>query len=114
MAVQDLTQRDAVLIAIAEFDQLGRSAFLARTGFSVSRKFFLVHESNCYDTKPIVSAAHAHQFSERQPLEPDDFSGGMEPTQAGGVLQRLGFEVIQKLDADGIRKGIRDEAKKCW
>lgn len=32
-------------------------------------------------------------------MEPDDFSGGMEPAQAGGVLQRLGFEVIQKLDA---------------
>ena len=111
MAVQDLTQRDAVLKAIAEFDQLGRSAFLARTGFSVSRKFFLVYESNCYDTKPIASAAHAYQFSERRPLEPDDFSGGMEPTQAGGVLQRLGFEVIQKLDADSIGKGIRVEAK---
>lgn len=113
MAVQDLTQRDAVLEAIVEFDKLGRSAFLARDGFSVSRKFFLTYESNCYDTKPIVSAAHAYQFPERGRLGPDDLSGGMGSGQAGQVLQRLGFEVIEKLDTASISKNIRGEVNKA-
>ena len=110
MAVQDLTQPSAVLQAVAEFDNLGRSAFLTRYGFSVSTKFFLVHEGNCYDTKAIVGAAHAYQFPERGPLRSGDFSGGLGPGQAAAVLERLGFDVVEKLDGNSVRDLIKAEA----
>lgn len=110
MAVQDLTQPSAVLKAVAEFDNLGRSAFLARYGFSVSTKFFLVHESNCYDTQAIVGAAHAYQFPELGPLRSGDFSGGLGPGQAATVLERLGFDVVEKLDRNSVRDLIEAEA----
>lgn len=111
MAVQDLNQRDAVLEAIVEFDKLGRSAFLALHGFGISTKFFLVHDSNCYDTKAIVSAAHAHQFPERVPLRSGDFSGGRGPGQAAAVLERLGFDGVEKLDRNSVRGLIKAEAE---
>lgn len=110
MVVQDLTQPSAILQAVAEFDNLGRSAFLARYGFSVSTKFFLVHESNCYDTKAIIGVAHAYQFPERGPLRPGDFSGGLGPGQAATVLERLGFDVVEKLDGNSVRDLIEAEA----
>jgi len=110
MAVQDLSQSSAVLHAIAEFDKLGRSAFLALHGFGVSTKFFLVYESNCYDTKAIVGAAHAREFPGREPLRSGDFSGGRGPGQAAAVLERLGFNVVEKLDRNSIRELIEAEA----
>ena len=102
MAVQDLTQPSAVLQAVADFDNLGRSAFLALYGFGVSTKFFLVHENNCYDTKAIVGKARAYQFPEREPLRSGDFSGGLGPGQAAAVLGRLGFDVVEKLDRNSV------------
>ena len=111
MTVQDLTQTSSVLEAIAEFDRIGRSAFLYLYEFSASTKFFLVHERNCYDTKAIVGAAYAYQFPEREPLRASDFSGGLSAGQAAGVLQRLGFRVVEKLDALSVRTRIAAEAQ---
>ena len=110
MALREPSQPNAVLHAIAEFDKLGRSAFLALHGFGVSTKFFLVRESNCYDTKAIVGAAHAHQFPKHEPLRSADFSGGRGPGQAAAVLERLGFNVVEKLDRNSIRELIKAEA----
>lgn len=40
---QQLTA-DAVLRAIARFDELGREAFLKQYGFREARQYFLLHE----------------------------------------------------------------------
>ena len=41
MSLTDISDRDAVLKAIEEFDDLGRSNFLEKYGFSEAKEFFL-------------------------------------------------------------------------
>src|SRR5580700_8735407 len=53
MALRDIT-RQAVLVAIAEYDHMGQPAFLSRYGFDPARLYLLVHEGNSYDSKAIV------------------------------------------------------------
>ena len=85
MALGDLTSRQAVLDAVAEFDRLGRDAFLGKYGFGKARDYFLVVDGRRYDSKAIVGAAHGFQFPNQGPLTAADFSGG-ENT----VARRLG------------------------
>ncbi|WP_280352404.1 hypothetical protein [Nocardia abscessus] len=42
MAFRDLTDSTAVRRALAEFDELGRQAFLAKYGFGEARSYFVV------------------------------------------------------------------------
>ena len=99
MALGDLSDRQAVESAIDEYDQLGRSDFLARYGFGPARRYFLLHRGLRYDSKAIVGAAHGYQYPEAGPLRHEDFSGG-EDTVAK-KLRALGFEV-----ATGLREGL--------
>ncbi len=109
----DVTSRDAVLAAIAEFDEIGRDAFLARYGFGPSREYVMVENGQEYDSKALLGAAYSHQFQGAEPLRPRDFSGGDETRRS---LERLGFEVKSIADGDGdsgelaalrIRDGIQ-------
>jgi hypothetical protein len=45
MALSDLTQ-EAVLRAIAQFDELGREAFLDRYGFGRARGYLIEHRAS--------------------------------------------------------------------
>jgi 5-methylcytosine-specific restriction protein B len=90
MALADLTDRTAVLKAIAEADALDRDRFLEKYGFRPSREYFLEHEGKAYDSKAIVGAAHGFQHPELGPLRPTEFSGG-QPTVR--KLEQLGFAV---------------------
>lgn len=95
MALTDIT-REAVLAAIAEFDRLGRDAFLEKYGFDSSRRYWLRYEGARYDSKAIAGAAHGH-LPGRSPLAAKEFSGGIG--HAVTVLQRLGFDVTGEPDA---------------
>lgn len=86
----DVTSRDAVLAAMAEFDQMGREAFLAKYGFGSSREYVVVENGRQYDSKALLGAAYSHQFDGRARLRSADFSGGDETRR---VLERLGFQV---------------------
>jgi 5-methylcytosine-specific restriction protein B len=90
MGLRDLTSRDAVLDAIAEYDQLGQRAFLDKYGFSQSREYLLRHDGREYDSKAIVGVAHGLQNPELGPLESAEFNGG-EPVIS--KLASLGFTV---------------------
>ena len=90
MALSDI-DREAVLRAIAEFDRLGRDAFLQHYGFGRSRSYVLRHGVNVYDSKAIVGVAHGYSGGERSSLPATQFSGG-EATVAQ-ILRGLGFEV---------------------
>ena len=83
----DITS-EAVLAAIAEYDQVGQDAFLDRYGFKPAREYVLVHEGEHYDSKAIVGVAHGFLPGKR-PLAASEFSGG-EAT-VGRLLRRLGF-----------------------
>ncbi len=89
-ALADLTDRQAVLDAIKECDQLGREAFLDKYGYGVAKEYFLRFRGNYYDSKAICGAAHGHQHPDQGPLGNDEFSGG-RPVQA--KLVELGFAV---------------------
>ncbi|MCX8214631.1 MAG: hypothetical protein OTJ97_09050, partial [SAR202 cluster bacterium] len=85
-----LTDRQAVLDAIEECDQLGREAFLDKYGYGPAKEYFLRLQGNYYDSKAICGAAHGHQHPDQGPLGNDEFSGG-RPVQT--KLGELGFVV---------------------
>jgi hypothetical protein len=91
MALAELTQRDAVLAAMREYDELGQDAFLDKYGYAAARRYRLVHDGKNYDSKAIVGVAFGHQFPARGPLSYKEFSGG-EATVVP-LLERLGFVV---------------------
>ncbi len=89
MTVSGVTDPQAVLKAIEEFDHLGRDTFLDLYGFGRSRKYFLVQGDNEYDSKAILGVAHKYQFGSQ--LHSADFSGGEQGAVAD--LRILGFEI---------------------
>jgi hypothetical protein len=98
---------NAVLEAIREFDLLGRSEFLKKYEFGKSRTYFIEHEGSDYDSKAILGAAFGFQFG--KPLAPSEFSGGERSTVA--VLRKLGFDVYvatEPIDVDevSVRRAI--------
>lgn len=82
MALADLTDPNAVRLAIQEYDELGREAFLARYGFGPARDWVLVYDGQHYDSKAIAGAAHGYQHPDQGPLKPADFTGGRHTTVA--------------------------------
>lgn len=106
----DVTSREAVLAAMAEFDQIGREAFLAKYGFGPSREYIVVANGRQYDSKALLGAAYSYQFDGQERLRSEDFSGGDETRRA---FERLGFQVRSMADgetdsADPTALGIRD------
>jgi MoxR-like ATPase len=90
VSLRDLTDPNAVVKAIAEFDEIGRDAFLDKYGFSPAREFVLVRDGRAYDSKAIVGAAHGFQWPDVGPLDHAEFNGGEQTTYK---LRRLGFAV---------------------
>ncbi|MFJ9664479.1 hypothetical protein ACIRPP_07625 [Streptomyces sp. NPDC101219] len=90
MTLNEIT-RSAVLQAVAEYDRLGRDAFLERYGFGPSRSYLLEIDGKEYDSKAIVGAAHGY-LPGRDPLRRDEFSGGKD--HAAKLLSDLGFDVV--------------------
>ncbi|MFJ8081920.1 HNH endonuclease [Streptomyces sp. NPDC096205] len=94
--------RDAVLRAIAEYDELGRTEFLAKYGFKESLSYVLVHEGGWYDSKAIVGVAH--KWDHGRALLPAEFSGGKD--HAAAWLRRVGFKVKAVRNPDWVRDEI--------
>ena len=65
MPISDLTSPDAVEAALAEFDQLGRDAFLKQYGFGRARRYFVSRGGNHYDSKAKVGAAVGFEHPDR-------------------------------------------------
>jgi hypothetical protein len=97
MSYRDVTSRDAVLAAVAEYDRVGKDVFLDKYGFGSAREYFLVVGERQYDSKAIVGAAHGYQFPRLGPLTATDFGGGKNTVQP--LLESLGFEVLVRTGA---------------
>jgi len=80
-----------VLTAIAEFDQLGRDAFLEKYGYRRAIGYFLLHDGRRYDSKAIAGVAY--RGVRGRPLRAGEFSGGN--ATVARVLGGLGFEVTK-------------------
>ena len=89
MGKNDVTHVDVVK-AIAEFDKLGRDAFLDKYGMKKATGYLLHYGSKEYDSKAILAAAHGFHPG-FQPLPWDAFNGG--EADAVKYLRRLGFVV---------------------
>lgn len=84
-----LSDPNAVLKAIDEWNQIGETEFLKKFGFEQSTKFDLVHDGKRYPPKAIAGAAYYHQFGVRFRA----FSGGKETNDK---LEELGFTIERK------------------
>ena len=94
MSLAKLTDPRAVEAAIAEFNQLGRTAFLEKYGFGRAREYMVRDQAgNLYDSKAIVGAAYGHQHPDEGPLASDDFTGGEATVEP--KLRELGFDVVR-------------------
>jgi hypothetical protein len=92
LGLSDLSERNALLQAMAEYDELGRDAFLARYGYGPARSYFVLHNGKRYDSKALAGVAVGKQFPAAGPLMASDFSGGEATVKA--KLEQLGFEVV--------------------
>lgn len=89
MSLANLT-RPAVEAALAEFDKLGKEAFLAEYGFSDAKRYWLVQSGKSYPSKAIAGVAH--KFTEAgEILGTNDFTGG--ESSVVKKLRELGFNV---------------------
>jgi len=78
---------------MAEFDSLGRDAFLQTYGFGKARRYVVLgQQGSSYDSKAIVGVAHGYQFPGAGPLTAAEFSGGEATVTA--KLNALGFDVV--------------------
>jgi MoxR-like ATPase len=99
-AIRDLTDRDAVLASMREFDEIGREAFLQKYGFGRAQKYRILHEGNLYDVKAVLAAAYQRQFPERKPLTSENSTSGLRTTVP--KAQELGFEVAGAVDGSAV------------
>jgi 5-methylcytosine-specific restriction enzyme A len=91
MALRDLTSREAVIRAIAEYDRVGAEEFLRANHFGPALTYFVVWDGRRYDSKAIAGVAHNYERRDLETLTTDSFTGG-EATVAK-KLRDLGFEV---------------------
>jgi 5-methylcytosine-specific restriction enzyme A len=89
---RQLTDKNAVIKAIEEFNKLGREVFLRKYGFWKAKSYYILYRGEHYDSKAIVGAACGFQFG--IPLTATDFSGGKLTVRP--KLESLGFKVISK------------------
>lgn len=111
MSIHKLKDPHAVKLALDEFDQLGRTAFLEKYGFGRSREYMLRDPvtGNLYDSKAIVGAAYGYAFPDKGPLGADSFSGGEATVER--VLSDLDFEVVrvgQEWNRAEVEATVRD------
>ena len=91
--------RDSVVKAMQECDEIGRESLLKKYGFRKARKYFLVYNGKQYDSKAIVGIAYG--LKHETPLTPQDFYGGNDTVHP--ILEKLGFKVIvQEIDDKNI------------
>jgi MoxR-like ATPase len=91
VSLRDLTDREAVLRAMSEFDSVGRTAFLKKYGFGKAYRYLLVVDGEEYDAKAVIGAAHGYQHPDLGPLKSSDFSSSEEAVKK--KLEDMDFEI---------------------
>ncbi len=106
MSLSEIT-RSHVLSAIAEFDELGREAFLAKYGYGEAKAYYLVYEGREYDSKAIAGVARRYARPDLGPMLSAKFTGGDK--RVGELLRPLGFEVTTDVTKRRNPNWSRDE-----
>lgn len=76
----------------AEFDEVGRDAFLRLYGFRPGRGSHIWHDGVAYDAKAVCAAAHGKLGRGFKPLTPFELGTGDKAVTR--KLQALGFEIV--------------------
>lgn len=84
---------EAVDATLAEFDAIGRDAFLSKYDFEPAKGLYLVRDGKRYDSKAVVGAAIG-RLPGRTPLRASEFTGGVASVVR--VLESLGYLVIDE------------------
>ena len=105
-------RRQSVLKAIEEFDTLGVERFLKKYEFGRSKRYFLVHEGNHYDSKAILGVAYGFENPSNGPLRWNNFCGGRGVQRR---LEALGFEVriLADINSKEIPPGGAEDLAGC-
>jgi hypothetical protein len=109
MATPDVTADD-VVVALDEFDSLGRREFLSKYGFGEARIYFVKRDGKAYDSKAIVGAAHTRRHG--VPLRASDFSGGEATVKK--ILEDLGFVVEDRDATSPPANAVTEESFGAW
>ncbi|MFG2903939.1 helix-turn-helix domain-containing protein [Kitasatospora sp. NPDC048286] len=96
--IRALTDASAVLKAMAEHDELGQSAFLARYKYGTADQYFVQYDGRLYGAKAIAGAAYGFQYPDAGAPPRAEFSGGEAHTN--DALRALGFTVVSRVPAD--------------
>jgi hypothetical protein len=88
----DSVDREDVLRAIKEYDELGPDGFFSEHGFAPTTTYELVQEERRYPPKAILGTAY--EFATGQRLASGDFEGGK--SGAVKVLGEMGFDIEEK------------------
>jgi 5-methylcytosine-specific restriction protein A len=63
MALRDLSDPQAVVAALDEFDKIDRAPFLKKYRFGKATRYMLRRDGRLYDSKAIAGAAHRRRGS---------------------------------------------------
>ena len=91
MGLNDIIDRNQIEAAMAEYDELGQEAFLAKYGFGQAKAYWLVVDGKRYDSKAVLGVAHKYARPDLGPLAATTFSGGNLTVKK--KLEALGFSV---------------------
>ena len=83
--------RSAIERAIAEYDELGRDAFLSKHGFGRATAYALVVNGREYDPKAIAGVAYGFDHPEKGTPKNTEFNGGY---QLRSAYKPAGFDVV--------------------
>jgi 5-methylcytosine-specific restriction protein B len=91
--------REAIERAIAEYDELGRDAFLSKHGFGRATAYALVVDGREYDPKAIAGVAYGLDHPDEGTPKNADFNGGL---QLRSALRPAGFDVTLRTTPDSF------------
>jgi 5-methylcytosine-specific restriction enzyme B len=94
---------DAIGRAIAEYDELGRDAFLSKHGFGRATTYALVVDGREYDPKAIAGVAYGIDHPDRGTLKNTEFNGGL---QLRSAFRPAGFDVVLRTNPGEV--ALRD------
>lgn len=83
--------REAIQRAIAEYDALGRDAFLSKHNFGRATTYALMVDGREYDPKAIAGVAYGFDHPDEGTLKNTEFNGGV---QLRSAYQPAGYEVV--------------------
>lgn len=101
LVVEGLT-RAAVEAAMDEFDEIGLDGFKSKYGYGKPQRYWVRRPSNSdlYPAKAIAGVAYGH-VEGGEPKSVQEFYAGYGEQQANGILEKLGYEIVDQRDGVG-------------